>query len=938
MFSVLQGYKGYVRNPDGTDGWIQKDASDYVFAKVFADNIHAGKPVDMPAKFDLVSEHEPTNLAEMLELVKYLTTTPNVVAIRGRRRDLGNAFRRNGANFDTTVPSNIIVMDIDDMPMPEGIDALDIRAQATYVVGLLHKISAEMFPLNMGFIAHASSSAGIKKGNIRLHMVLEANTKVTQGQIKYFMSEINRTSVVNNKFEIADLALYSATQLHYFADPIFYNPDSDPFKKENKSRLAYRKGSQVVLPNDLPDFTLNKGKFEPEFFTLLDSIKGKNETTERIEDVIKELEEAQDGAYLRIIPKLYHRALEEGINLDYLEREIRPALEEYILTKDSERKIEDYFLNGRRECLKGFVNTSKRDVQTNIKGINVRSMPTASGQDDQYLAFSDLPPANHISFVKASLGTGKTTAVVKWLDAGMVEGGFLAITNTRALVSSNAKKFGAGQYDKSIDMMSFKQDKINRMSTTIHSLHKFKALVEKIDFVFIDECDAVMNDLLFAPVVKQRSECIQVLYEIMRHAKYIVLSDGDISSETVEAYGSLIEFEKPVAVYKHHRRMLHGANAYEFPDESSIWVALQTALDLGEKCILVSDCGPPELGEKGIALRASTGCIVKEIHSASTGDVDIRRILDYTTDELRAQKIDALLCSPSVTSGVDFNYFDNIFVITRSANQSPNMRFQAIRRDRGAKNIYYFTDKATGGFQAGSDQFMVQQGWMERSQQIFAKRREIESRNYCSTLRYYLVDQGASIDIFSESWGKIDSAAAEYTEERINAILCATSEYSPLRHNDAYEAKLMCIQYYHLDSIAEVTREVVESFVKDKPQKRAEFFHKIQGRFWNSISKCNSKTVIPFIEELKKHKKDFFILTGQSANPRFAKMYLGMAGLKDLDDKSIPIDWYRTYCKMEGIQLPEAFMTIEEYKAYKESCSELGSRNEQMDNSEESTD
>ncbi|MFP9072388.1 hypothetical protein ACLI1Z_17860, partial [Enterococcus faecalis] len=79
-------------------------------------------------------------------------------------------------------------------------------------------------------------------------------------------------------------------------------------------------------------------------------------------------------------------------------------------------------------------------------------------------------------------------------------------------------------------------------STTIHSLHKFKSFIGQIDTIFIDECDAVMNDLLFAPVVKQRRECIQVLRDILMTAKTVILSDGDISAETIEAYGSLIDF------------------------------------------------------------------------------------------------------------------------------------------------------------------------------------------------------------------------------------------------------------------------------------------------------------------------------------------------------------------------------------------------------------
>lgn len=930
MFSILRGYSGHVYN-EATDEWVDMSKQEILFAKVFT---QAGsKPASLPSKFTLVEEVEPKSLEEAFKLVKRLASDPHVVAVRGRKRIPGETFRRNSANFDTSVPSTILAMDVDNMPLPKGMDGLDIKVQAEYVCGILHSISEEMFPLGMGYIAHASSSAGIKP-NIRMHLILECNIPVTQGQIKYALAEVNRTCMIKHKFDIADMAYYSSTQLHYFADPLFKDGLEDPFWSSDKPRLVFNKGAKVVLPADLPDFAVKKVTFEPKMFELLTHIRGMHNTTEELEDTIRELEEATDGVYLRIIPKLYHRALGAGISLDYLEREIRPALELYIKEKsNSNRNIQDYFNNGRRECVKAFIANSKRDIAANIKGINVTDVKTASTFDNPFLSFSGLPPPNTLSFVKASLGTGKTTAIIKWLKMGMIEGGFLAITNTRALVSSNAKKFEAGQYDKAVDMVGFKQGKVTRMSTTIHSLHKFKSMVDKIDFVFIDEADAVMNDLLFSPVVKQRAQCAQVLYDILRQAKYVVLSDGDISSETVEAYGSLIEFEKPVAAYRHHRRMLHNANAFEFPDESSIWVAMQTSLEMGEKCILVSDCGPPELGEKGIALRNSTGCIIKEIHSASTADEDIKRILDYTTDELVAQQIDGLLCSPSVTSGVDFNYFDNVFVITRSGNQTPNMRFQAIRRDRGAQNIFYYTDKATSGFMAGSDQFQIQQGWMEKAQHIFARRRELESRNYASTLRYYLVDQGATIEVFSESWGKIDSAAEEYNEERINAILASTAEFSPPRHNDAYEAKLMLVQYYHLDSINDVTRELVEQFVSEKPHQRAEFFHKIHPIFWNAIKECTADKFFPFIEAMKKHKKDFFMATGQSANPKYARMYLGKCGIKDPQNTDHIVDWYRTYCKMESIQIPWIFMTEEERSMAEEAGSELGATREQVEHS-----
>lgn len=928
MFSILEGHAGFSRDP-ASGNWKEVKTTDYLFAKEFSHEHPEGKPASMPYKFNVVDTVDPKNLNEAYELMVQLTQDPHLVAVRGTCLVAEKAVRRKRTNFKIDHKSNIIAMDVDGISDTGGCDRFDIVGMGRHVIKLLNSISEDMFPLNAGFIAHASSSAGIKPG-IRMHMLLESNIPVTQGQLKFLFTSLNDSSRQKYGFDIADLAYYSSVQLHYFADPIFRDQFTDPFKAEGKPRLVKVNGARIELPNTMPDYEATRGEFKEEFLSLLNQIKGKRVASEKVEQTIAELEEADDGVYLRIIPKLYHRALEDGVDFAWLEKEITSALSDYINTKDNSRSLQDYFNNGRKQALKAFVNNSMRDIpESNVKGVPVHKLTSDSPDGMNYLKINRPPPEGHLTFIKASLGTGKTTAVTKWLERGQLKGNFLAVTNTRALVSSNAKKFEAGQYDKSVDMLNFKRGAIDRMSTTIHSIHKFKNFVGQIDVIFIDECDAVMNDLLFAPVVKQRRECISVLREILLSAKVVILSDGDISAETIEAYGSLIDFDKPVSYYKHHRKMLSDAQAYEFPDESSIWVALQTSLEMGEKSILVSDCGPDELNEKGLTLRNNTGAIVKEIHSNSTSDIDIRRILDYTTNELIEQQIDCLLCSPSVTSGVDFNYFDNVFVITRTANQAPNMRFQAIRRDRGAKNIFYFIDKSTSGFSAGSEQYNIDEGWLELAQQLYVKRRELESRNFISTLRYYLLDQGATIDIFSESWGKIDSSVAEYTAERVSAILSSTPDWCAPRHADAYEAKLMLVKYFHLDSIKSITQEHAEMWISKKPHKRAEFFHKLQDIFWKDIKKCSNVTISPFIEALKKHKKDFFIRTGQSANPKYARMYLTQMGInKEMETEQI-VDWYRTYCSIEGISVPYEFMTDEEKALADEAQNELGVRNEQ---------
>ena len=923
MFTIMQETsKGRRFNP-ATHRWEQPERK--LFAKIFDKEHPTGRASEMAWQFDVLGEVNPRDLDEAFSLIEDLSANPYHVVVRAKCTALSKTnMVRKKINFDTSVKSNIIAIDVDGIEDDGGHGLFDLEGRARHVIKLLNSVSEDMFPLDTGFIAHASSSAGIKPG-IRMHMLLEADTLVSQGQLKYMFSSINESSRQKYGFDIADLAYYSSVQVHYFADPIFRDGIEDPFKVENMPRLVKVKGAKVRLPSTIPDYETTRGEFQESFNSLLDKISGiRGVTSERLEEAIQELEEADDGVYLRIIPRIYHLALAEALDLNWLERQLTPALEEYIATKNNERTIEEYFRNGRREALKAFVHNSKRIIPPGARGIVYSKIETDSKETENFLKLKRLPPEDHLTFLKASLGTGKTTTVVNWLDSDKISGNFLAITNTRSLVSSNAKRFKSGQYDKGADMLNFKRGGINRMSTTIHSLHKFKNQVNNIDFVFIDEADSVMNDLLFSPVVKQRLQCRNVLAEILANAKYVILADGDISEETIEAYGGLINFSKEVSYYDHHRKMMQDVKAFEFPDEDSVWVAFETALTEGEKCIMVSDCGPDELNEKGITLRETTGCIVKEIHSASTEDVDIRRILDYTTKELINQAVDGLLCSPSVTSGVDFNYFDSVFVITRTPNQTPNLRFQALRRDRGAKSIYYFTDKSTNGFSAGSEQFEIDEGWLERTQHFYAKRRERECRQFQSTFRYYLLDQGASIEVFSEKWGKLKDCGESYIEQRVAAILSSTVEYSPPRHNDAYEAKLQCMRYYDVESLKDLTPEIVMAYVKDKPQKRAEFFSKIWDLFWDDIKKCNNLTVSPFVEALKKKKRDFFLRTGQSAAPKYARMYLSQMGIgKDMDTEQA-VKWFRTYCQIQAVQVPVQFMTEEEYKLYKETAIDLG--------------
>ncbi|AUG85274.1 replication origin binding [Vibrio phage Thalassa] len=885
-------------------------------AKVFDKN---GKSVDpiMPKFFNVIESTNPNSLDQTFKLISEYQKNPEVALVRAAPISNIRNIRRNAETFNCSVRSRIIHMDIDGISAPR--EGMSIEDQGRYCIDLLRKLEPDIFPDSPAFIAKASGSAGIKPG-IRLHMYMQTSKAVSNGQLKYLSYQLNKKAQEEYGFELLDTSVYDKVHLMYTAEPVFENPEINPFK--DKDRAVHILGDSITLPENLQEYQgISNYVLKKEHFSYITGIEGLHDFPSKdFEKRIETLKEAKDNVFMRHTISVYCAAVEQGVDINWLDAQVEKILEGY---ENRTRSVKEYIGNAKEAALKIILSRSLRKVDGNINVssdptvstmLPVRDEATDSADNDRFLKINHLPPEDSLTFVKASLGTGKTTTVQTWLASGLFKGRFLSITNTVSLVEGNAKKLESGCYNKLKDYTEFRDGKIDRMSTTIHSLHRFYDTINQkgLDMVFIDECDAVMNDILFSDLIKEKDKCIKTLKLILQEAKYVVLSDGDISPETIEAYARLCDPVKQVVIYQHDRKMLANAQAIELFDENSVWAAMQGALEIGEKCLLVSDCSPDELNEKGIALRSVTAANIKEIHKNSTKDADIKEILTYGNPSLQQQRVDGLLCSPSVTSGVDFSYFDTVFLITRDSGiHAPNLRFQALRRDRGARTIYYYTAPATEGFKAGADKYEESLGWLQRCRKIFAKRREEECSKYKSTFRMLLRDQGCSISLDPGKWGTIESANSEYHEERVNAILSATPSFQLQRHNDAWEVKQFITRYYEdVDDLGDVNEEMVELWLKQKPHDRAAFFHKVHKKFWKIIKSCEA-SYDPFINHLKRFPSEWYQCTGLDVRtePWRIKRYFKMMGINEPGDFDNIVGWYRTYCKIEGIQIPTEFMT-----------------------------
>ena len=927
MFSFIRGVLKPYFNAEGK--YIEPRGDQEVFlAKRFDSNNKPAKTY-LPVFFNVIDTQNPVSLEAVSRTLRKYATDKDVAMLRGIPLADTQEIRRNTGTFNCKMVSPIFHMDIDGIPT----DTFNLEKQADVVLNILSNINPSMFSTDMQFVIKASGSARIKKG-IRFHMYLLMNRPLSNAQLKYLSIGINKTCMEKFGYDLLDPSVYDQVHIMYTANPVFTDSSTDPFADTSRffDRLT---GVAVRIPEYVAEVTpANTIVLEKQHYSYIEGIEGlhclpNSDMKLRMERIIS----ANDNVFMRHSISLYAAAIEHGVDIGWLDNLVIPHIEEYSRRKKNSKPVDIYIQNAKNAALKIILGRSIRvvdgdiDVSSNPSQANmlpIKSIPTNSNSRDKYLHITSLPPENTITFIKASLGTGKTTTVQEWLSSGMIEGRVLAVTNTVSLVEGNAKKLSSGVYNKLKDFSDFKYGSIKRMSTTIHSLHRFRESVQSggLELLFIDEADAVMNDILFSEVVKERERCVSALSLAMRKAKYVVLSDGDISPETVEAYARLCDPVKSVNIYKHDRKMLEGATARELPDEQSVWAALQGSLDIGEKCILVSDCSPDELHLKGAILRETTGANVKEVHRNSTKDSDVKEILTFGNQALMQQGIEGLLCSPSVTSGVDFNYFDTVFLITRDSGiHTPNLRFQALRRDRGAKAIYYYTAPQTEGFKTGFEMYDEQLGWAYRCRKIFAKRKEGECKRYMSTFRILLRDQGCRVIIDPTKWGalEVDSKlTAELKQEKVDAIMASTPMFTQRRHADAYDIKQDIVRYYEdISDLSGVNEDSIVRFLKDKPVDRARFFHKIVKFFWDDLVKCK-RTISwePLRIAIQTKPHIWYQYTGRDARmePWRLKLYIKQMGMsfKHPGDMTEITHWYRVFCKCNSIQIPIQFQTPDE--------------------------
>lgn len=888
-------------NDRNDNGFYRVLAEEVNFCKKFYDGIEYS--ANAVKKYKVGNFYDPWSLEELYPILTELENDTKKLVVRYKIKpeySHGTSIMRRAELFEPD-KSHIIAIDVDSIVLPAHLSPVDILGQGTYICNLLHKCDPEVFPDDMGFIAQGSAKAGIHK-NIRLHLWLENYNKLTQGQLRNVFTQVNKTykQEFSSEDNLVDTALYHTVQVHYTAAPMFSPTNADPFYKIPRTVASY--GNKAYIPDTVASFSANVRATEKEINEYLEHIEGGIEPSENLLkklDVISTWDNAERGLRTKVI-SLYHEAVQETFSLNVLDGWVYN-----ILKRKRPGQEWDYINQSKNAAVIAIKSNSARDIPLEYERLPINRIE--SGNLPRYLDINQSKfPEDGIVFLKASLGTGKTYTIQRWLETNRLKGKFLAITDTSALVEANAARFNAGDFRAANARLDFASGKIERLSGTLHSLHKIKDFARDFDVLFIDEADSLLNNLLFAKIIDDelRYQIRDVLYDLLISTKLVILSDGDISEETVAQYIELIDGDRDFYGISHSRPSLKGITAYKHQKESSIWGALQGALDAGQKCLVVTDQGPDTLNTMRLALNKV--CPTKNIevaHANSKMDSKVASIINETNNALSRYKVDALLCSPSITNGVDFDYFDTSFVITKTSNHTPNMRFQALMRERHPKEVHYYFDNIKG-YVTGYKDSPIEQGWFDVSRCALAMRREKEFRSYLGTFNYYLINAGCNIEAIREPYSspKTVEDEQEYSIERINAIFSSSPDKVIPRHNDAYEVKSLCAAMLDVP-IDELSYNQVSDFIDSKMDKAAEFLHELFPSFWDVLEKVSPYALV---EALRNRGKLYYNATGRQPRTSIvnAKNILKTLLLFSKEDIPDVLARYKRYCTFYRYEIP----------------------------------
>ena len=300
----------------------------------------------------------------------------------------------------------------------------------------------------------------------------------------------------------------------------------------------------------------------------------------------------------------------------------------------------------------------------------------------KHLADAIKLPLSGIVVLKSDVGTGKTFLIQKWREKHP-EVKFLNNGHRISLLRNLSKRLKTEIYYK---LNSGDYGSVIALSITADSLWKLSNNLEEYGFVFIDEAAQYLWHLLNSKTLKERRhEIIQVLEFVVRNAQLLVLADAHISDEVIEFFMNMRpQGEQPFIVKNNYRAGGRNVFWYEGKNYSALYAEAEGLIEQGQKLYFCSNSKSAiKKMERDLKKRfPKLETEIRAIHGDNSGspeNVDLSENINEKVGE-----VFVLLCSPSLSTGVDINteHFDAIIGIFYGLNQTAEDCIQQLWRIR----------------------------------------------------------------------------------------------------------------------------------------------------------------------------------------------------------------------------------------------------------------
>lgn len=306
--------------------------------------------------------------------------------------------------------------------------------------------------------------------------------------------------------------------------------------------------------------------------------------------------------------------------------------------------------------------------------------------NQQYLKL-EKPPTKLIA-IKSPKGSGKT----QWLKDNCTDS-TLFISHRVALVEDIAKRNGAANYQEG--STAYKNP---RLVITLDSLPAlFHNDIHQGAIIVIDEATQVLRHLIGGTLRGKRKQVIDTLHRKLYYAKQVILLDADLDILTLNYFAHLSGVNHSSGVdstfitWIDNTYNVRDKKFIEYPTAESLQIQLLADLKAGLKCYVASDSKGKVKDIETFLVSKGLAQILTVHGDNSNQDKQTTFISNVNEEQLKYQVV---ICSPSVSTGVDINqpYFDKVYLFANGANSTSKDLLQAVARVRTIKEVNFWVN------------------------------------------------------------------------------------------------------------------------------------------------------------------------------------------------------------------------------------------------------